>query len=573
MAPRLLAALVACALALATAAGSASANPVQQSIIQDEARMLYSGQKVQDLTLDEAKTLGADIVKVTVNWSRVAPAGSKKPTGFVGSDPAEYPEASWAAYDNLVRGAAARGLKVFFLVGGRAPAWATQKGGTAQGSYKPDPVAFGNFVKALGTRYSGNYTPAGQQTPTPDTGGGSGGGGGGNGGTPACPPGQQWDPQLNQCVVPISLLSTASFTAHSAQASGALPKVTIWSVWNEPNLNGWLQPQWLNRNVPASPAVYRGLLLAAHDSLVQTGHAGDELLIGELLPFIRGKRDYPSRVSPLQFLRELACVDKNYKPYRGSAAAARGCSNYKPLPGTGIAHHPYTLKGPDVSDARPDDVAIMELGRMNAALKKLTRAHRFEHRSMPIWLTEFGYQTNPPDPYAFPSKLVPRYMGMSEWFAFKNRLVKSYAQYPLRDDPVDGRGPQRFHGFQSGIRSSAGRLKRGVYQAYEYPFFVRQANKSSVEIFGGVRVGKPGDKIVIQSKAPGGASYFGIPGGTLSLGTGGYFDKTLRIRNAGLRSFRFVLATDDTKTSVALAPFARPPASVILPPPGAKKKK
>ena len=44
--------------------------------------------------------------------------------GFVGDDPSQYPSAHWFPYDSLVRGAAARGLRVMFLVGGRAPDWA-----------------------------------------------------------------------------------------------------------------------------------------------------------------------------------------------------------------------------------------------------------------------------------------------------------------------------------------------------------------------------------------------------------------------------------------------------------------
>ena len=51
------------------------------------------------------------------------------------------------------------------------------------------------------------------------------------------------------------------------------------------------------------------------------------------------------KFSPIDFLRELACVDSHYHPFKGSAAKARGCKGYKPLPGTGLAYHPYTLAG------------------------------------------------------------------------------------------------------------------------------------------------------------------------------------------------------------------------------------
>ena len=57
----------------------------------------------------------------------------------------------------------------------------------------------------------------------------------------------------------------------------ALPRVTMWSLWNEPNQAGWLSPQWERRQgqlVPASPALYRRLFQAGRRAWTAPGTAG-----------------------------------------------------------------------------------------------------------------------------------------------------------------------------------------------------------------------------------------------------------------------------------------------------------
>ncbi len=533
------AAAVALAALVGVTAAPASASPTQISIVQDEQRLLRDGPQVQAATLDEIKALGAEVVKATMDWRRMAPGGSRKPAGFVGDDPAEYSPTNWEPYDNLVRGAQLRGLRVMLLIGGHAPDWAAGTGRT--GTVRPDPTEFARFVKAVGTRYSGSYVPAAIP------------GGGTTGPEPCDFQTQQGDP----CPQPIP--QSASVRTKAVAAGGALPKVSIWSVWNEPNLSGWLGPQYAKRGLPESPRLYRGLFLAAHASLVATGHGGDEILIGELLPFARGGKTYPARVSPLQFLRELACVDANYRPYRGRAAAQRGCTGYTPLPGTGIAYHPYTLAtGPETLTPLADDATINDLTRLDRTLAKLSS--RFVVHRMPIWLSEFGFQTDPPDPFASPIGKVPQWMGESEWLAYHDRRVKSYAQYPLSDDTVAGRGLSRFHGFQSGLDSAVGKPKAGVYQAYKAPLFVRLISKSQVEVFGGLRATLPGATVILQSAL--GSKFTPLRGGTIVLDPAGYFDKVFRVSNAAKRRFRFV---SGLQTSDVLRPLARRSAGALYP--------
>src|SRR6185436_14978747 len=150
---RAVVAAVACAAALPTA--PALAAPDQLSLIEDEKLMLESGAATQAQALDEAKALGADVIRANVIWSRYAPSpnSSRRPKGFDGKDPNAYP--NLAIVDSLVAGAQARGMQVLLTPTGPIPAWASRcKGSLAiKRVCKPNPQLFGQFVRALGKRY------------------------------------------------------------------------------------------------------------------------------------------------------------------------------------------------------------------------------------------------------------------------------------------------------------------------------------------------------------------------------------------------------------------------------------
>src|SRR4051812_7902222 len=147
----------------------ASARKDQVSVIQDDARVLSGS--AREGTLDEMKTLGADVVKITIFWRDVAAEKPGNP-----EDPNAYPAAKWAPYDAAIQGIVSRGLQPFVDLSGGAPDWATTKSSDPPGAYRPNAAEFGKFAKAVGTRYSGSFAPGG------------GAGGGGGGGTPSCPP-------------------------------------------------------------------------------------------------------------------------------------------------------------------------------------------------------------------------------------------------------------------------------------------------------------------------------------------------------------------------------------------------
>jgi hypothetical protein len=377
---------------------------------------------------------------------------------------------AWGAYDEIVQGILDRGMRPFLALGNRAPDWATAKRGRYRGTYRPSAREFGLFARAAGERYSGAY--------------------------------------------------------------GGLPRVDLWSIWNEPNLFSWLAPQRAKDGTPLSPAIYRKLYLAAHEGLWATGHAGDTILLGELMPLGAGS---PRKVPPLEFLREVACVDRNFRPFRGRAARVRDCRGAGRIPTSGIAHHPYTPGGGVHAPGKRDEAPIAQLGRLTRTLDAIARRGRLPRR-LPVWITEFGFQTNPPDPFQFAIRRVPGLMDESEWIAFRNRRVRSYSQYSIRDDPPREGGSSflAYSSFQMGLRFQNGRKKPGVYEAFPMPAFVRLLGGSRVEVFGGLRPGGA-TRARIAARVRGG-SYRSV--GSAPLNSAGYFRRVFRVRRAADSTYR-----------------------------------
>ena len=391
-----------------------------------------------------------------------------------GFDAANPAAYNWGSYDAVVRGIVARGMRPYLVLGNRAPDWARKKRTSHNGNYRPSAKELELFSTAAGRRYSGNY--------------------------------------------------------------GGLPRVDIWSIWNEPNLVSWLAPQRSKSGVPLSPSIYRKLYLAGHRALRSTGHGSDTILLGELMPLGQRSR---SKVPPLEFLREMACLNRHYRPYRGRAARVRGCpKRLGRIRTSGIAYHPYTPPGGPSALPRSNEASISTLSRITRVTDRIARRGRMSRR-LPIWVSEYGFQTNPPDVFQYPIKRVPGYMDESEWFAFRNSRVASYSQYTLMDDRLNrSRGPSRYGGFQMGLRFSNGRRKPGVYAAGRMPAFVRLLSSSRVEVFGGLRTAAAGTEAVIRSRH--GKGRYRVLRRT-KVNAAGYFRTVVHASRASGRTYKITI--------------------------------
>jgi cellulase (glycosyl hydrolase family 5) len=248
-------------------------------------------------------------------------------------------------------------------------------------------------------------------------------------------------------------------------------EVDWWAVWNEPNHPDFLQPQYSAKgHRPLSPGIYRQLFLAAWRGLRSTvPHA--YMLMGETAPRGTGKD-----VAPLAFLRGALCLNAKYEK-------RRTCSN---LPADGYAHHAYsTRQGPFFKPPGPNDVTIGVLSRLTRALDRAAAAGAIK-KGMGIYLTEFGVQSFPDKLLGVPLMQQGEYRSISEHIAYRDKRVKLFSQYLMRDSqPLPGPPAQRYSGFESGLRGSDGK-KKPAYDEFRLPLTVTRSG-SKVSLWGLVR--------------------------------------------------------------------------------------
>jgi hypothetical protein len=116
-------------------------------------------------------------------------------------------------------------------------------------------------------------------------------------------------------------------------------------------------------------------------------------------------------------------------------------------------------------------------------------------RRAPVYLTEFGYQTRPPDPFGVSLADQARYLNYADYVAFLNPRIASVAQYGLRDDAASG-------GFNTGLRFASGRAKPSL-AAYALPVYVVRTHGGHGRIFGQVRGAGAGANVDVQQRESG----------------------------------------------------------------------
>jgi hypothetical protein len=413
-------------------------------------------------------SLGVDYVRVTVLWSVVADrarstrARDRRFRRRGADDPKAYPVGNWDRYDNLVRGASARGIGVYFNLTGPGPEWCcpTPPRGEEENAatWMPKPREFKQFVKAVGNRYSGKYR----------------------------------DENFRH---------------------GKLPRVAFWSLWNEPNQGGWLTPQWWKGRA-YSPMLFRDLYFKGREGLVATGHGNDVILLGETAP--NGKTDRSrsrSPMHPVTFIKALFCADAAGNPRPGL-----GCDAFVengPLLTSAYAHHPYTKdRAPLTPDPDKDAITMANLGTLIKLLDDIAFNTARIQQDVPIALTEFGYETQPPDPYHGVSLAKQAdYSNLADLISWANPRVIAQTQFLLKDvAPVRSvpRTSKRYwFTYQSGLYFNNGRAKPAAY-AYMFPLIVfplsKNAEGKTIYVVWGqarFRPNRAQDLIFLQFKARG----------------------------------------------------------------------
>ena len=217
--------------------------------------------------------------------------------------------------------------------------------------------------------------------------------------------------------LPTRLADLRTFArAIAARYSGrypGYPLVGYWSVWNEPNLQQFLSPQFDARGTIVSPALYARLYRSAFAG-IKAGNPSALVAIGETSPL---GRDHvylgPSQqtTSPGTFARLLALQ----RPRLSFDA---------------WAHHPYptSLGLPPTQQVRWPNVSLKALPRFQAALDTW-----FGRKGIPIWITEYGYQTRRPQTLGVTTAQQATYGVQALRLAAAERHVEMFIWFVLRD--------------------------------------------------------------------------------------------------------------------------------------------
>ena len=283
------------------------------------------------------------------------------------------------------------------------------------------------------------------------------------------------------------------------------PRAVAFTVWNEPNHNAFLLPQWERTGGewrPASPHRYRAMLRAAVPRIEAA--APDALvLIGATSSVGSERAARPNeRMAPLTFLRELACVDEHLTPL-----SRPDCASFEALPGDGWSHHPYSLKlAPWQTDPQPENVRMGDLDRLASLLLRLHAAGR-TRRDLPLYLTESGYQTSPPDPTQTTNLAEQaRWLPEAEQIARRQPSLRGVAQFLVRDLPQrpGTTARVRWGDYQSGLRFADGSPKP-AHASFALGLVARRAGAGRVRFWGLVRPGSGRRDARIGVLEPGGA--------------------------------------------------------------------
>ena len=400
---------IACSIAILAVLGgfapfSQAATPSQIRVGYSDPSFSSSDAPTRNHWLDKAAAAGGTLERINVYWSTIAPLHPD--SNFVGSDPSS-PGYRWESLDGAVRSAAAHGMTVMLTVL-QAPSWAEGRGrpdGARAGTWRPQPALFASFGMALARRYSGSY--------------------------------------------PDPLASGSS-----------LPRVRFYEVWNEPNQDEYLGPQWEGGKL-VGPGIYRNLLNRFYAAVKKVQpHA--KILGGSMSPF--GDSPGGPRTPPVVFLREMLCL-------KGGRLRRIRCP--KPAHLDILSDHPITFGAPFESARSPLDVSTPNLGRLTRILRRAEQSARVlpaGHR--PLWATEFWYVSDPPQPGGVPLAKQARWYEQALyvlWLGGASALVLQ----PIRDQPS----------LPSGIYFEDGSPKPSR-QAMRFPFVTQRIDRETVRAWG-----------------------------------------------------------------------------------------
>ena len=225
-----------------------------------------------------------------------------------------------------------------------------------------------------------------------------------------------------------------------------IPAVKEWLAWNEPNNPIFLTPQFRrvgSKWVMQSAIDYTKICTAVYNGVHASMTAGERVACGGTAP--RGNNDPNSSrpsISPLAFLRAV----KN-----------AGLKNFDAW-----AHHPYYAGPSDQPTTKPvtakgAPATAVTLGNIGDLITLLTQLYGNKR----VWITEYGYQTNPPDSiFGVTYAKQAKYLTEAFDIAKRNPRIDMMLWFLLRDDPNP-------NGWQSGLMT-VNWAKKPAFAAFQH---------------------------------------------------------------------------------------------------------
>jgi hypothetical protein len=238
-----------------------------------------------------------------------------------------------------------------------------------------------------------------------------------------------------------ALAAARRYSGNFRSQGSKLPAVREWIAWNEPNNPVFLKPQFRRTNghwFVASANAYAKICNAIYRGVHSTRYRGEKVACGVTAP--RGNNQPTSSrpsVSPLAFL---------------TAAKHDGLVTFDAW-----AHNPYYAnpsEGPAAKDGRHGSVELGNIGKLISLVTDL-------YGKKPIWITEYGYETKPPDEFfGVPWNTQATYLTRAFEIARRNPRIDMMLWFLLRDDANK-------NGWQSGLITVDGE-KKPSYAAFAH---------------------------------------------------------------------------------------------------------
>ena len=211
--------------------------------------------------------------------------------------------------------------------------------------------------------------------------------------------------------------NAAALGAFAEAAARRYSGITRWQIWNEPNLNDYLNPLWKRRKGgfdAVGPQHYRRMLNAAYAGIKRANRRNIVATAG-LAPY--GDVPGQSRVRPVTFWREVLRRPTHFDV---------------------LAHHPYSVAGPQQHAIDSRDVSVPDLGRLTRVVRRaVRRGTALPRRSKRLWVTEISWDSSPPDPNGVPAARLARWVPEA-LYTFWKAGADTVLWYQVRDQAPTG---------------------------------------------------------------------------------------------------------------------------------------